>query len=273
MLKFHTFNLRRYLTYRAPPQNFPKYLAYKSIIAEWIFLLAKILHISSKTLVRWREFIVLVEPVNDVNIKECFIDIFGLGCYELVNDFSPQKGWSVVDVGAHYGFYTVKAAKAVNSIGKVLAIEAHPHNFRKLLFNVKINDLKNVICVNAISSDREGVGELYIHQQSGEHSIVFPSNKVMRIKQVTLDTLTHSLNFEHIDLLKIDVEGAEVKVLKGARKLLKNKRIHRIVAEVHTPSLLYEFLMMLRRYNFSYKVFPWRTNWLIYAKTKLNVLG
>ena len=251
--------LYRYLAYRKPQ----KYMLMKTL-----FELTKLIGALSKRSMlplKWRGITMLLS-MNDESIRECFEYTFGLGIYELEKDFSPKKGWVVVDVGAHHGFYAIKAAKAVSSSGKVIAIEPHPDNFRRLMINVSLNKIKNVIPIKAICADSCGQGRLYVHPHlSVMHSIVFPQQNSITVKQVTLDALLESLGVERVDILKLDVEGAEIKVLRGASNLLRRKKILRIVAELHSDALLKCFMKMLKRHHFHIKAYPIGHVWLAYA--------
>lgn len=155
-----------------------------------------------------------------------------------LRDFlKAEPGWTVVDVGAHIGYHTIALSKEVGPSGKVFSIEPHPDNFKLLEKNVKVNNCSNVLPVNVALSDKEGFQKLYLGRYSGECSIHYLKVKknFLTVPVTTFDSLLSKLKTHEINLIKIDVEGAELEVLKGAeRTLVENKHLS-IVVEVHEP--------------------------------------
>jgi hypothetical protein len=84
----------------------------------------------------------------------------------------------------------------------------------------------------------------------------------------TLDTIFSKLNIDHVDLIKLDVEGAEVKALKGLSTYLEAGRIKRIVAEVHSKDLLASFRSILHSYKFLTTTYTLGSSYLVYAVAK-----
>jgi FkbM family methyltransferase len=137
-----------------------------------------------------------------------------------------------VDVGAHIGPYTLRAAKKVKM---VVSIEPDPSVFSLLAQNVKLNALENVLLENVALSDHEGRGQLYLSEgwETGGSTLSpgIPTREhAVTVELMRLDNLASRLDLEHIDWLKIDVEGHEIEVLMGALGSLQ--RTKRIVIEV-----------------------------------------
>lgn len=174
-----------------------------------------------------------------------FIDVFIRRFYDSVEIRSDSI---IVDVGAHVGFFTVKAATKAKK-GIVIAIEPHPENFRKLLINIKLNNLNNVIPLNLALWDRQGTLKLYNFNLSGIYSVVYPGRQFTLVKANTLDNVLKSLGIDQVDLVKIDVEGAELKVLKGATASLK-RRIRSLILEAHSSYAVFSVAKLLKKYNF-----------------------
>lgn len=154
--------------------------------------------------------------------------------------FKPQKGDIVVDVGAHIGFYTLKAAKEVGCEGRVIAIEPEDKNYELLVKNIRINKYKNVTPVKLALSDFDGNAPLFLKARSCSHSLIgktwiTPIVGTTEVTVTTLDKLLQKLGIERIDLLKINVEGAELSVLKGCKKFLYMRKISKIVVTPHPP--------------------------------------
>jgi len=167
-----------------------------------------------------------------------------------------EKEMNVVDIGASIGVYTVLASEKVGGEGKVVAIEPEPKNYRQLIKNIKMNNFQNVILARLALSDYCGSGKLYLHS-FGDPSLVFKEDKnsYIKVKVKTLDNLLEELDLKRIDIIKIDAEGSEIPILKGAEKTLKaNPNIKIIVAAEHYPSEIEEVCQFLNDRGFKTKV-------------------
>ncbi len=140
-----------------------------------------------------------------------------------------------VDVGANIGKYTVMVARKLGSRGKVVAIEPEPENFRLLQKNIELNGLTNVIPVRLACFEKNGPANLYIDSANpGGHSImtsdampmghtIHDDNKSIEVDGDTLDHILQEFALGPISLIKIDVEGAEARVLAGATSTLERR--------------------------------------------------
>lgn len=168
---------------------------------------------------------------------------------------------NVVDIGANIGAYTVLAAEKVGNAGKVIAIEPEPKNYGQLMENIKINSFHNVAPVKIALSDHSGSEKLYIGSLSGHHSLkrrfLFHPEKnapFVKVEVDTLDKLFKRLALRKIDIIKIDIEGAEMPALIGAKETIKNNpNIKIIVASYHYPSEAEEVQSFLRGMGFKTK--------------------
>ena len=213
------------------------------------------LYAHKKTRVIWEKlpFRKLNSPtiLPDGNIIICSLEdhnyegnIYNNSPYERF--FKPLKGDIIVDVGAHMGFYTLKAAKQVGKKGYVIAIEPDHNNYVHLNRNIRINKYHNITSINCALADFIGVSRFYLKARSASHSIInrtwsrpnsplIPIVNFTEVSITTLDELITKLGIQKIDILKINVEGAELKVLKGSEKSLKQRRISQIVLTPHPP--------------------------------------
>lgn len=149
--------------------------------------------------------------------------------------FTPKRAFTVVDVGANCGIYTLKAAKKVGTKGLVIAIEPENENYDFLSRNIRINRYNNVIPLKLALSSFEGRSELYV-QNFGKHSLITKTNRAVDVSVTTLALLLNRIGVSRIDLMKIDVEGSESEVLRGSEDLLTSKKISRLViAAYHSP--------------------------------------
>lgn len=175
---------------------------------------------------------------------------------ELAKYFTPAAGHIVVDVGAHIGAYTMMSAKRVGENGKVVAIEAHPTNFKILERNIKLNRLTNVVALNIAAYSRRAKLKLYLPEERNGRTIyntvvqsrAKDQDSFVQVEADTLDALLNSQGFNTIDWLKIDVEGGEYDVLKGAENTLKSKDIVLLV-EVHGSEMFAPIADFLRAHD------------------------
>ncbi len=135
----------------------------------------------------------------------------------------------VLDIGANIGYHTLIAAEIVGKTGRVYAFEPDPKNFEILKRNVEVNGYKNVTLVNKALSDTNGVGKLFLSEEGnhGDFRIFGSSDnrQSIEIDLITLDSFFGN-HIPKIGVIKMDVQGAEALVLRGASKVLKaNKRL------------------------------------------------
>ncbi len=154
------------------------------------------------------------------------------GNYEpKVNEiFRPKKDEVVLDVGAHIGYYALKAASLVGYQGKVVAIEPNPSNIEVIKMNMKINNLDNVTPINAAVSDKNGTLRLWDYGATHLMSVIEKEGYMyIEVQALTIDSLVSNLKLSRVDWIKIDVEGAEYAVLLGASNTLRNNRLKLII--------------------------------------------
>lgn len=144
-------------------------------------------------------------------------------CYKVYDRFfEPKKGFTVVDVGAHVGIYTLKAAAKVGKQGRVISVEPNPWAWQYIVANARMNSFdRNVVPVNVALADFEGRANLYL---SGflTCSLSPKYDKYIEVPVDTLDGLMKKLGLKKCDLLKLDVEGYELEILKGADNTLRS---------------------------------------------------
>lgn len=138
-------------------------------------------------------------------------------------------GGVFVDVGANIGYFTKLASELVGARGKVLAFEPMPSALRLLRMNTA--GLSNVIVYPVALSDRTGSATFYVRKK-GDTSSLSPDGDATPVP-VTVATLDEQLAGERrIDVMKIDVEGSELEVLRGGRRTIRQ----------HRPIVYFEFL-------------------------------
>ncbi len=150
-----------------------------------------------------------------------------------------RPGMTVVDIGANLGRYTLTAARAVGVTGRVYAFEPDEENFSLLQRAVEANGCKNVLLYKNAVSDSSGRGVLFFcEEHRGNHRIFDDGTgrKRVEIETMALDNLF--LPGEKIDLIKIDVEGAEAAVQKGMKRILTENQDIKIMSEFCPYGLL-----------------------------------
>jgi FkbM family methyltransferase len=161
-----------------------------------------------------------------------FREVFVQRVYESLPDFAPRPGSVVVDVGANIGLFALRHALAG---ARVFAVEPHPGAFGRLRRNIGANGLDGrVTALPWALGGASGWARLVGAPVTPRTRVVPDPAGTVPLR--TLDSLVADLGLERIDLLKLDVEGAEVAVLRGGRRALP--RVRRLVLEVHAPALL-----------------------------------
>jgi len=177
-----------------------------------------------------------------------------------------RPGMVVLDVGAHIGHYTLLAARLVGPSGHVYAFEAEPENYAILTKNVELNGYTNVTCIPKAVSDRTGTLTLYVDPQGNDrHSIIEDSQAPIHLTKcvvstVTLDEYASSEGWPRIDVIKMDIEGAEPLALAGMSAILNRSDLIHLLIEF-APEILrrsgtgpLELLTQLRRLGFTISV-------------------
>lgn len=157
------------------------------------------------------------------------------GYEELLKNWLPPAGGVAVDAGAFIGRHALAYAQAVGPLGQVLAFEPLPANFELLAANVRQNGLSQVTPIRAALGDHDGQLELYFDRESSTASST-PSKCAVRSVVVPLRALDGVLaesGIARVDLIKIDVEGAELSVLAGAERTIAHSDAITLVIEIH----------------------------------------
>jgi FkbM family methyltransferase len=150
--------------------------------------------------------------------------------YEYLPEFELNKfeGKTIVDAGAHVGLFSLVASTFAK---EVISIEPHPLNFKLLQLNLEINNAENVMPINKALWSKPETITLYEGKHTGAHTILKKcDSKKFNVRSITLKDLIDELG--EIDLLKVDMEGAEFEVLSGLNRQ-DSENIKNIVAECH----------------------------------------
>jgi FkbM family methyltransferase len=214
-------------------------------------------------IVKWK----LIYPIRH---GHSYTSDYEIGVREALSRLSGREFW---DVGANTGYYALMFAR---NFDRVRAFEPNPVAIDILSSKISKKRIQNVEIVPVALSDHIGNSRLYLHTNVREktigssNSLIPSSNPVgpesderkdtspVPFVKVQTDTVDHLLGNERIDLMKIDVEGAEFMVLNGAMKALDEGRIVNLMIELHNGERKDELDSLLTSRHYE-------TKWLDFA--------
>ncbi len=166
----------------------------------------------------------------------------------------------VVDIGANIGYYTLIFASLVSDKGKVFAFEPDPENFALLIKNIQINGYKNIISEQKAVSDIDGKVRLFQNNKNKSDHRIYDSNdnrKAIEVDAVNINDYFRDTHFT-INLIKIDIQGAEIMALQNIDAILKKNMDIRIITEFWPFGISKvgrhpeDYLKMLSNYGFKF---------------------
>ena len=147
-----------------------------------------------------------------------------LGSYEyekrILFEKNVSKSSVVYDIGAHVGFYTLLASDLVGKNGKVIAFEPVPQNLKYLKKHLEINRCTNVIVIEAAVSDKSGIS-FFDEGPNSSVGHLSEDNSSLTVETVSIDELIMRGEIPPPNYVKIDIEGAELLALKGAKSTFR----------------------------------------------------
>lgn len=154
-----------------------------------------------------------------------------------------REGMIVFDVGAHVGELTLLFSRFVGQHGQVHAFEASGETFERLQIVCEATNRQNIVLNHVAIMDKEATVKLHVYDREHsswnslaerplrEYGIDIDPVGIEEVRAITIDAYCEQNGIAQIDLLKIDVEGAEYQVLLGAQRMLQDKRIRYCVFE------------------------------------------
>jgi len=158
-----------------------------------------------------------------------------------------KDGYTVIDIGANIGYFSLLAAKLVGNRGKVYAFEPEPRNYEAMLKNIGLNGYDNTVAVQKAVSNTAGMVKLYLaNTDVGAHTLRELHNhpafkkkqhgEFIEVESVTLDEFFKDK--EHrIDVIKMDCEGSEAAVISGADRLLRENKGLKMFIEFYPAAI------------------------------------
>jgi len=178
-----------------------------------------------------------------------------------------QPGDVIIDVGAFMGSYSLLAGKLTGEKGKVYAFEPNPDYFKKLKKNILLNRFPNIQAFDLALSNKKGVVEFYPASSGSSlvknvaEALIGKKIKPIKVKAVTLNDFVGKEKIKRIDFIKIDAEGWDLQVLKGASNILKRKDAPDIMVEVIDEQLKiagsssYDLIKYMKSFTYTPYVF------------------
>jgi len=170
-----------------------------------------------------------------------------------LHEYTPREGDVVFDVGAGVGTATILFSRLVGPTGRVIALEAHPATYGWLDRLCHLNALTNVIPIQVAAAER--AGELAITDLD-EHvsNTVLADGSGVKVPARALDDIAEALGIDRVDLVKMNIEGAEQIAIKGMGNLIRRTRhvcisCHDFLADdggpesMRTKSVVHDFLV------------------------------
>lgn len=173
--------------------------------------------------------------VNEVNKRRRFVR-------------EVRRGQVVYDIGANVGSYTLLSARLVGPTGLVVAVEPLPENVRYLERHLELNRLDNVSIIPAAATDR--VGTLRFRGTADRVTSHIAADGEVIVDGTTVDTIASAPGARPPDCIKIDVEGAEADVLRGAVHTLATQR-PTIFLATHGDDVLQECRTLLESADYA----------------------
>jgi len=162
--------------------------------------------------------------------NELFLDHQYRFCDEVIRKASR----SILDIGGHLGFFSLLAT-TLNPTVPIYTFEPHAGNYEILKTNLKQNRIKNVYPKQLAVSNTIGETELQLSKEDLNHSLekaIEPTGEAQKIQTITLERIFEKNQLEQCDLLKLDCEGSEFKIIYSTPKELF-KKIRHIFLEYH----------------------------------------
>ncbi len=154
------------------------------------------------------------------SILRCWLGYYEYDKQTLIADFT-KRGMVAWDIGANVGFYTLAFSRLVGPSGAVYSFEPYASNVVMLLRHVCLNMIENVRVIQAALSGGNGIESFQISKSHAQGRLGADGSTLYNVPTFSPDSFLEKFPAARPDVIKIDVEGAECLVLKGAERLLR----------------------------------------------------
>ncbi|RME13711.1 MAG: FkbM family methyltransferase [Bacteroidetes bacterium] len=199
------------------------------------------------------DFRIVLPSARNFEIEE----IYYLGFYEAgtikVIEGLLQEGGVFIDIGGSVGLMSLYGAKILQNKGKVWTFEPMPNMYEAILKSIEINRLNNITAFNVALGDADGL--LPIYTKRACPSLIPGDNETpaFSVPVKVLDSLVQESGLKNIRLVKIDVEGFEMNVLKGCQHLLSSADAPALCIEYeshYANKEVFHFISSINEYRF-----------------------
>lgn len=200
--------------------------------------------------------------MKDYIDRSIYFDSFEFNIRKIILN-NIKEGDTFLDIGANIGYFSLLVSKVVGDEGRIIAFEPNPITIGRLKKNINLNLCGNIELMEVALSNEEGEVQLFCPQDE-THGFTSMRNQgwqqaeIYKVKTKLLDDLL-PINISSIDLIKIDVEGAELLVFKGAKSTITKFR-PKIILELNENAAknfgydILEVVRLLLSYNPNYKL-------------------
>lgn len=173
----------------------------------------------------------------------------------LLEKMPIKKGDVVLELGAYYGFGTMKLSELVGDEGKVVAVEADKVNYEILKKNIQSNNISNVITINKGIWSKEGKGTLYKIKNQANSLVpkLLKNSSQSEIEIDTIDNILSSCGLDKVDFVSMEINGAEKEALLGMSNTLLQKKLRLVAAgwyEYNSKLSHHHIVDILQKNNF-----------------------
>lgn len=195
-------------------------------ISEWIRWWSY-LRLKEPALMSWVDGLkIWIYPKNEICRSLYVRGIYDPNMAVLVNTFLPKDG-VLLDIGSNMGYYSMLAAKRLDENGLIIAVEPSSRDYKRMVANIKENALESKIKTMMVAvGDRLGNKTIQIasEERNGLNTLgaEFSYKGIEKISTemaivTTIDTIVSSEGLSRVDVIKMDIEGSEVRALEGAK--------------------------------------------------------
>ncbi|MFA6103038.1 MAG: FkbM family methyltransferase [Victivallaceae bacterium] len=203
---------------------------------------------------------IFLDGISATASLEVFQEIFLNKNHFLVDAFIPKKSEHIIDLGANLGFYAL-ALRKYSPQCNIFCVEANPIIFPLLRENLKANGCQDIKCINkAVASTNNTIDFSYVPEApsiggKGVYSVPrkwMTPNRIcsLKVPGITMDQINQLFNQPYIDIMKIDIEGAEIDVLSKKADIFD--RTHNLVVERHSVSDRNRIIDIMNEFGFSF---------------------
>lgn len=144
-----------------------------------------------------------------------------------------EEGMIVVDGGANLGGYTMLGSLRAGASGRIYAFEPEPDNFAQLVRRVR--GMHNVVPVQKALGRQSGEAQLHLDRFHARHSLTRDGSHTITVPVTTLDDFVRDERLDGVDVIKLDIEGAELEAIAGMSAVLTAARRPVVLCELHPP--------------------------------------